>query len=248
VRSAIRLTATVSHTGEGNTSGYRILDLSFSCPALSANDLRPGLTAQAELLRHLRTGRAITGSDKRVVLGQSPFLPILLRRHVVCGTEMALQRAGVHPVFEADDVLGLDGLLDRHSGLLFLCRAVCQRRFRLCNIAAFDLFGGLFYGARDRRKDGANLIDTDCITAQIAGGNVTDEGKLVGLGHLLHIPIVAHSGVDKECLADLQCQNLSGISIRVRAGTDHVAHFGTTVGTVGIVLCLTNRHVKIGHE
>ena len=62
---------------------------------------------------------------------------------------------------------------------------------RLCNIAAFDLFGGLFYGARDRRKDGANLIDTDCITTQIAGGNVTDEGKIVGPGHLLHIPIVA---------------------------------------------------------
>jgi hypothetical protein len=58
--------------------------------------------------------------------------------------------------------------------------------------------------------------------------------------------LLLHSGVDKDCLTDLQCQNLSGISIRVRAGTDHVADFGTTVG---IVLCLTNhRHVKIGHE
>jgi hypothetical protein len=191
VRSAIRLTATVSHTGEGNTSGYRILDRSFSRPEFPANDLRPGLTAQAELLRHLRTALAIPGRYQRVVLGQSPFLSILLRRHAVCGTEMALQRACVHPVFEADDVLGLNGLLDRHGGLLSLCRAVCRRRSRLCNIAAFDLFGGLFYGARDRRKDGANLIDTDCIATQIAGGNVTDEGKLVGRGHLLHIPIVA---------------------------------------------------------
>ena len=42
---------------------------------------------------------------------QTPFVAILLRRQIVMGSQMALQRFELFAILEADDVFGRDGFL-----------------------------------------------------------------------------------------------------------------------------------------
>lgn len=64
------------------------------------------LLPKPHLFRELRACCGIIWRDHRVVGIQTPFLAILLGRHVVLGTQMPLQRFEFLAVFEADNVLG----------------------------------------------------------------------------------------------------------------------------------------------
>src|SRR3546814_15434216 len=62
----------------------------------------------------LRTLPRVVRRHHRIVGGKAPLRPILLGRHVVGGAKMTLQHLKLLAVFEKDDVLGRDRLLDRH--------------------------------------------------------------------------------------------------------------------------------------
>lgn len=59
----------------------------------------------------------VLGRDHRVVGGEAPLGAVLVRRHAVLGAQVALERLERESVFEADDAVGVDGLLDRNGGL-----------------------------------------------------------------------------------------------------------------------------------
>ena len=77
----------------------------------------PLLLAEAHLLRELRTRDRVVRRDHRIVDRQPPFLAVLLRRHVVLGAQMALQRLEAFAVLQADQIFGCHRLLYRHRGL-----------------------------------------------------------------------------------------------------------------------------------
>ncbi len=51
---------------------------------------------------------------------QLPFRSIIVRRHVVLGAQMALQSPEFLAVFETDQKVGRDRLLDRHGRFFLL--------------------------------------------------------------------------------------------------------------------------------
>src|SRR4029079_1794728 len=82
------------------------------------------LLTEAHLLGELRSRLRIIGGDHRIVRRQAPFLAVLLGRHAVLGTQMALERLELLAVFQADDVLRRNRFLDRNRGPERLARQV----------------------------------------------------------------------------------------------------------------------------
>ena len=72
------------------------------------------LAAKADLPGECRARRGVGRCYHRVVLGQAPAAPIVLGRHVVPGGQMPLEHLEFLAVFQADDEILLDRLLDRH--------------------------------------------------------------------------------------------------------------------------------------
>src|SRR5579885_715078 len=84
----------------------------------------PALLAEAHLPGKLRARRRVIGRHHRVVRRQTPFLAVLLRRHVVLRAQVTLERLEFLAVLETDDVLGRHRLLHRHRRLQRLAGAV----------------------------------------------------------------------------------------------------------------------------
>src|SRR5437868_14096490 len=77
----------------------------------------PPLLAPTHLLGRLRPRGGIVRRNHRIVRRQAPLLAVLLRRYVVLGAQVTLERLELLSVLEADDVVGSDRLLDRDRGL-----------------------------------------------------------------------------------------------------------------------------------
>src|SRR5262249_57685470 len=73
----------------------------------------PPLLAEPHLLGEVRTSRRIVRRHHRIVGRQSPFLAVLLRRHVVLRAQMPLERFELLSILEADDVFRRHRLLAR---------------------------------------------------------------------------------------------------------------------------------------
>ena len=99
--------------------------------------------------------------DHRVVLGQAPLGTVLVRRHVVHGPEVPLERAELLAVLQANDVVGGQGLLDRHGG------HERGRRGRLDLTLGQGLDGGV-----DRRDEVGKIGRAHRVVADIGGNEV----------------------------------------------------------------------------
>ena len=76
----------------------------------------PRFSPEAKLLCHFTPLRRISRSNHRVVTRQSPFLAVFIRRHPVGGAQMSLQKLEFSSVLQANEIIGLDRLLDRYGG------------------------------------------------------------------------------------------------------------------------------------
>jgi hypothetical protein len=66
------------------------------------------LFPEPHLLGEPRTRRRIVGRDYRVISRSVPLRAILIRRHLVLGAQVALQRFELLSVFQTDEVFGGD--------------------------------------------------------------------------------------------------------------------------------------------
>src|SRR5512144_2013132 len=64
-----------------------------------------GFAAQPDLLRELRPPLGVSRRDHRIVGGQTPLRPVLVRRHVVGRPQVTFQHLQFLAVFQADDVV-----------------------------------------------------------------------------------------------------------------------------------------------
>src|SRR5712691_13064317 len=99
----------------------------FAHPCLAERDrlLAPtALLAQSHLLGEVGAGSRVVRRHHRVIRRQPPFLAVLLRRHVVLGAQVALERLEFLSVLETNDMVGRDRLLDRYGGLRRLGRTL----------------------------------------------------------------------------------------------------------------------------
>src|SRR5262249_19141649 len=62
-------------------------------------------SAQPRRFRYFTTLLGIAPGNHRVGGRQSPAVPVLLGRHVICRPEVALQHLEPLPIFETDDVI-----------------------------------------------------------------------------------------------------------------------------------------------
>src|SRR5262249_29830740 len=76
----------------------------------------PPLLAEAHLFGEARASGRIIRGHHRIIWRQAPLLSILLRCQVVTRPQMTLKRLEFFPVFEADEMLRRDRLLDRNRG------------------------------------------------------------------------------------------------------------------------------------
>ncbi len=108
---------------------------------MSPKRLRTGEVPEADLEREATARGGIIGRDHRIVGRQLPFGAILFGGHVVIGAQIALEHFQLLAVFEADQIIGLDRIADRHGGLLFGDRRLDrlaetgQRFMNLCDHA-----------------------------------------------------------------------------------------------------------------
>src|SRR5260370_20326533 len=72
----------------------------------------PPLLTEPHLFGEVRASCCIVRRHHRIVRRQSPFLAVVLRRHVVLRAQMALERLELLSVLEADDIVRRDRLLD----------------------------------------------------------------------------------------------------------------------------------------
>src|SRR4029077_11569992 len=99
-------------------------------PAASAGAPRtlfrtpPALLPQSHLFGELRSGRRVVWRHHGVVGPQTPFFAILLGRHVVLRTQMALEGLELLPVLQTNDKFGRDRFLHRDRRLEWLGRSI----------------------------------------------------------------------------------------------------------------------------
>jgi len=89
--------------------------------ALSASTLQRAWPRDSppepDLFRERRALSCIVGRDHWIVGGQIPLCSVCVRREAVPRAQIAFEHRELFAVFEADEVIGADGLFDRHSGL-----------------------------------------------------------------------------------------------------------------------------------
>ncbi|BAK84657.1 hypothetical protein GLX_22450 [Komagataeibacter medellinensis NBRC 3288] len=102
-----------------------------------------GTFSKANLLRYLTSHFRIIRCDGRIFIGQSPFGLVVFDRHAESSGQMTLERFQMFAVFQADDVIGEYGFLDRNCGLLFFldCPSNWRRRDFRCSVNGYGLFG-----------------------------------------------------------------------------------------------------------
>src|SRR5690554_1791671 len=97
-----------------------------ACGKASLLDLLAGASAEPDLLGELTALLGVVLRDHGIVWPKAPLLAVLVRGHVVGGLQMTLEHLQLFAVFQADQVIGMYRLLDRHGR----------------NRALFLLFGG----------------------------------------------------------------------------------------------------------
>src|SRR5262249_15895718 len=125
---------------------------------------RGGAAAQLHALGQGRTRGGVVRRHHRIVLWQAPLGPVVVGAHVVLSAQVALQRLVLLAVFQADQVVGRDRLLDRHGRLLRLGRRGDR---------GADAGQGAVDGL-DHRRDVRSL---DGVVRDVGGGNVRRQGQ-----------------------------------------------------------------------
>ena len=87
------------------------------CRMICWDQVSTSATTETQFHRQIRAGLGVIGGDHRIIRRQAPFGAVLVGRQAKRRHQMALQHFAPLAVFKADDVIGCDGLLDRHGGL-----------------------------------------------------------------------------------------------------------------------------------
>src|SRR5215216_4519649 len=77
--------------------------------------LFPTLLTKAHGLREFRTRLGVVRSHHRIIRREIPIRAVFLRRHLVAGTKVSLERFVLFPVEERDQVVARDRLLDGYG-------------------------------------------------------------------------------------------------------------------------------------
>ena len=130
-------------------------------------------SSQSQFQRQIGTLLGIVRSDHRVIRRQSPFRPILVRRQVIGSFQMPLEHLQLLAVLEADDMVGLNRLLDRHRRLQRLAGGF------LLPLGLSRRLEGLVDSADQRRK----LGNRDDVPGEVGGDDLRGQFDEIAIHH-----------------------------------------------------------------